>query len=109
MTIEYTFVVESLMCEPIIDNKTNSVSQVNWRFGATNNQDNAIFYGSTHLNYDPSRNFIEYDKLTQENVKNWVETSIGQNGIDEIKANLNNQLQKMQTAKPKETALPWVN
>ena len=54
----------------------------------------------------PDDSFIEYEKLTEENVKKWIEDSLGQDGLDKIKRELETMIEH-QIDPPTAEGLPW--
>lgn len=49
---------------------------------------------------------IPYEDLTEETVKTWIESKIGQEGMTSIKETLDSRLEKL-TLAPTEQGLPW--
>ena len=55
---------------------------------------------------EPGNTFIEYKKLTEENVIKWVEDYLGEDELSEIKDNLEKQSQE-KISPTKANGLPW--
>jgi hypothetical protein len=108
MTIQYDFVVESLICLPLVDNNANVVTSVNWRLGATDGEKRAIYYGQTSLSLPDNNSFVDYALLSKNDVYQWVLSSFGENKFNELKTNLSNQIQASSIVQEKELPLPWI-
>ena len=54
----------------------------------------------------PDDSFIEYEKLTEENVKKWIEDSLGQDELDKMKHQLETMIE-YQIDPPTASGLPW--
>jgi len=68
--INYSLTITELGCIP--DNVNNVVSYVKWIYTGMENERSASIEGSTNIIYDPITEFISYDKLTHNEVTNWV-------------------------------------
>ena len=55
---------------------------------------------------DPSGDFIEYDKLTEEMVIEWVKDLIGKENLEKMEENLNSDINE-QIAPTKMKGTPW--
>jgi hypothetical protein len=108
MTIQYDFVVESLICLPLVNNKANVVTAVNWRLGATDGEKSAIYYGRTSLGLPNDNTFVDYALLSKNDVYQWVVSFFGEDKFNDLKTNLSNQIQDNSIVQEKELPLPWI-
>jgi hypothetical protein len=107
MTITYTWLVEQLDCAPTLNSQTNVVSVVHWRVNGTNGTHNATAYGTQFLPYTEDSPFTEYSDLTPETVIAWVQAAMGDEQIQAIQTDLDNQIVSLANPPIISPTLPW--
>jgi hypothetical protein len=66
-------------CTPSLDELTNVVSAVHWRYkGTTEDGITSEIYGLTPVGQPSPDNFVDYTNLTFEQVSGWLETIYSQ-------------------------------
>ena len=92
MTIEYNWTVEQLRCLPQSEGQTKVVTEVHWRCVGTKEQDGQTHssgeYGVCHFTYKGG-DYIDYDRLTADDVLSWVWASDLEKTEIEARINLN--------------------
>jgi hypothetical protein len=86
---------------------SGGVTAAHYKVEAKDGKSFADFHGSQHFIPDPtSKDFIDFEDLTEEIILGWVKASLGGSKISEIEDDLLRQLdeQKSRAYKP---GLPW--
>ena len=109
MTNTYTWLVESLDCTPSLDDKTNVVSCVHWRFNGTDGTHSATVYSTQPLTYEAGKQFTAYADLTKDTVIKWVQNALGAEQVASIQQNLDNQIANLANPPIVQPSLPWGN
>lgn len=87
---------------------TNVVQTVTWGLIGTDGSYQAACYGSVSLGAPNPAAFTPYDQLTKQQVQGWTEQALGQTKIDELKANIQLQINSQKNATTGELLPPWV-
>lgn len=97
--------IERMDCLPQAEGKTNVVTTVYWRATAADGDFSAGAYGTCGVTYESGESFTVFDKLTQEQVCDWMWA----NGVDkdEIEGNLNQQIAVQKNPPLVSPPLPW--
>lgn len=109
--MEILWKIDNLEVKPQIDGFQNVVWTVHWRVFAKEGDVSASIYGSSTLTFDPTTatDFVNYDDLTENQVIDWVKTSMGPESVQSVEAaaaaELNRNLNPPTVTKP----LPWMN
>ena len=86
----YKWTISAFDCAVKKDKLENVISTVHWRYSATDaNSVSAETYGATALEEPKTKSFIKFDKLTEEQVCNWLESILD---VDAMQAQLNEQI-----------------
>ena len=105
MAISYTWDVGTVDTYLTKDSKSDVVHNIHWRLKATDdtNKDSegnnwsADVYGSQVVDTSDLSNFKAFADLTASDVQGWVETSVGEERVQEIKDNLDAEIAKKVT------------
>jgi hypothetical protein len=86
------------------------VQTIHWTATQTDGDYTASAYGSLGVPAkDPSDpTFIAFDDLTEEQVKQWVLTTMGQEQVTALQANLDGQIEAKKNP-TSATGVPWAN
>lgn len=89
----------------------NYVVAAVWTAFGEDGQYTGAFTGCTQFDSQQSTTFIPYDQLTQEVVLQWVYAALGEQGVAEVQANVQTQIdcQRGLIVGPQATPLPWGN
>ena len=86
--------VKTVDVYPKKDELTNVIFNVHWRVSKTEGEDYfASSYGTQTLNTDELGSFIDFDKVTTEEVQAWVIDAMGEEAVTELEANLDAQIE----------------
>ena len=105
MAISYTWDVGTVDTYLTKDSKSDVVHNIHWRLKATDdtNKDSegnnlsADVYGSQVVDTSDLSNFKAFADLAASDVQGWVETSMGEERVQEIKDNLDAEIAKKVT------------
>ena len=101
MATTYEWNCKTVDCHPTEGGKTNVVYNVNWKLRAISDTIDPTgpseFYESTYtgsqgIETSDLANFKDFEDLTNEDVVVWVKECIGTEGVTQIKALLDNQI-----------------
>lgn len=111
--MELTWSIYRIQSFPLFDNKQNVVSTVSWNVTGNDGQNQSAVSGVTTLKIGDLSNFIAYEQLTQEQIVEWVQTSLGTEKINSIQRQIDidiaNKKQNPQVVPiAQEKPLPWV-
>ena len=97
MAIGYTWDVSTVDTYPTLESNADVVYNVHWRLTAEDdaNQDadgnnwTATSYGTQSVDTSDLSSFTSFADLTSSDVQGWVETAIGEEGVNNIKDGIN--------------------
>jgi len=75
-----------------INGMNNIVKQVKLSITATDGVNTAVSFFPVDLDYPDKENFIEYEKLTREQISTWVMNKVGEDQINSLKKGLTSEL-----------------
>ena len=114
MANTYNWEINAMDRYPTQDSLTGVVHTIHWRMYATSDQtgeDNepytANVFGAYNLSEPEAENYIEYEDLTQSIVEGWLEN--GNLDVEQIKSDLDDQINKLITPSNLTEAPPWTN
>ena len=122
MTTTYKWNIQELDCVPQEDGKTDVVVTAHWTVTATSSEGKAIIdydgnnaispytssaYGTQSFTYDPSKTFIPYANLTQDEVVAWVQAGMGIDEVTALQENLDKQIENQINPPIVTPPLPW--
>jgi len=104
MAINYTWDCKTLDVKTI-DGNEDTVFNVHWQFTATDDVNNdadgysliVSIYGSQELDTSDLSTFTAFKDLTNDQIRGWVESAMGEDRVTEIKDNLSNQVAELVT------------
>ena len=103
----YTWRINALDCHVSKNDLENVVYTIHWSYvGEDENGNVASMIGTQSVGEPDPSNFQSFDTLTQEIVEGWLESSMGTERIDEMKANLDKQIEEIVTPKTVTLQLP---
>jgi hypothetical protein len=111
MANTYQWDIQSMACYPTYQSQTNVVFTVNTLITATSDTDppaRSLVGISTAVTHNPDDPFVAYEELTPDVVIAWVKAAIGDDGVANIQANLDAQIQNILTPPVVNPPLPWV-
>lgn len=107
MAIQYTFKVLELNVAETLDGKANVVQAITWACFAEDVGVAVAAYGIAVLN-EPTKNFVQYEDLTEAEVLGWLEAAIPDSEKREIYLDLERQINERRFPKIVVKPLPWV-
>ena len=103
----YKWRINALDCHVSQNELENVVYTIHWSYIAEDENGNvASMIGVESVGEPDPSNFQSFDTLTQEIVEGWLESSMGTERIDEMKANLDKQIEEIVTPKTVTLQLP---
>lgn len=87
----------------------NYVVNAMWTLTGTDGTHTASIDGSCVFNSEQESEFVPYADLTEEMVIGWVQASLGEDGVANMKANVDGQIGSIinPPVSPQATPLPW--
>jgi hypothetical protein len=107
MATTYNWTISSLECYPEKAGKEKVVFTVHWRYSAADGNYFSETYGSHSLDTDNIKKFVSFENLTKETVVGWLESSLGEEKIDEMKQTLLNGINEQKNPPVVRPPLPW--
>lgn len=105
----YSWLISSLECHPSFEKKKNVINKIHWRLNKTENAFTASVYGVQDIEFDSSNTFTPYEKLTPDQILEWLKSSLGEEKIKELYKAVDTQLIDMINPKIITPPLPWGN
>ena len=99
----YTWSIKSLDAKQ--EPQPNTVYNINFKVTATDGVSTAIWESSNALPFNDQAGFVEYGSLTQEQVLGWLTSTIGEDSVNAINAQMDYLLRTQPTSS--QTQLPW--
>lgn len=107
--MEYKWSIPQLDCIASVEGQTNVVSNIHWRFSATNGTNTAEVYGTQTLPFDAKNAFISYAALTKDSVVGWVQETMGIDNVTKLQETLDKQLETLANPPVITPPLPWAD
>lgn len=102
----YNWIISQIDTVPEANGLTDIVSVIHWRCNLK--QDTSIdAYGTVTLTEVDSDNFLLFEDLSEEQVVNWVKSSLGDERISQITESLNARLQNKLNPRTVVKNVPW--
>ena len=102
MANTYTWDCKTVDVYPEHDNESDVVYNVHWRLNAESDQTHEVdgkdvhytasSYGTHSVNADDIENFVPFADLTNDLVTGWVTDGMGEDEVDSLKENLDNNI-----------------
>lgn len=103
------WIIERLYVKPTVDDLQNVVVTADWRCNGsetiTDKEYSGTCYGSASFPLPDSTAFIDFDKLTKEEVLNWVWETVSKDGVE---SSVDQQIQNQINPPIITPALPWL-
>lgn len=107
MSITTTWVIEQMDCYPTSEGQTDVVFNVHWRANATNGTYSATSYGTVGVTYVAGSPYTPFAQLTQAQVVDWVQESLGAEQVAKIEASLATNIADQINPPVVTPKLPW--
>tara|TARA_Y100000004_G_scaffold165746_1_gene196834 strand:+ start:34 stop:387 length:354 start_codon:yes stop_codon:yes gene_type:complete len=95
----YSWDCKTVDCYPSFEGNTDVVYNVHWRLNCTsdklNSEGNPYFatvYGTQLISTEDIKDFIPFEDLENATVSGWVESTMGDEKVTELKDNLDTQI-----------------
>jgi hypothetical protein len=105
MAVEFSWKVGALVVQPNVGDLANVVSCVDFTLIGTDGTFGSSTYGSVFLDV-PDGDFTPYDGLTEEQVIGWVQSTLGETVISDLKAIVAQRIEELKVPTPT-APLPW--
>jgi hypothetical protein len=106
--INYSWTISSLETAPSLDNLTDVVRVIHWRYSATEVDGDKTYQAETYSTFtcsEPSPNdFTAYPDLTEADVISWLESGLN---VEAMQESLANQIADLKNPKIVSLPLPW--
>ena len=106
--ITYNWIINSLLCKPRVGDLTNVLYSVGWTLRGTN--ETVVFAdqnGSCSLPIPNPESFTPFEDLTEAQVGGFVETAIGLNTVQSLKASIAQHIEDQVNPPLVSMTLPW--
>ena len=97
----YSWNCKTVDCYPSKDDNTDVIYNIHWRYNCTSDQVDAednpysvTIIGTQVISTDDITDFIPFADLTNAKVTEWCETTMGEEKVAEMKANLDAQIEE---------------
>jgi hypothetical protein len=107
MANTYSWVVSYLDCIP--KNGAKVVYCVHWRLKGSDGVNHAEVYGTEIIENNEKNAFISYEELTEKEVINWLQSSMGSEKVESLQTSLDNQINNLANPPTISLPLPWEN
>ena len=91
--INYKWTISAFDCKDIVEDLKDVVCNVHWKYEATKNDIVVSNYGVLSLTNPNKENFIPLNELTENDVVNWLESSLD---VNELNESLENQIDSIE-------------
>ena len=95
MAITYTWDCKTVDTYPTKDGKSDVIFNVHWRLNAeddTENKNSGTIYGVESINTDDLSTFTAFADLKESDIIGWVESSLGEARVKDLKTALDDQI-----------------
>lgn len=107
MSVKYTWIIERVEVLSEFESMKDFVKTIHWRCNAEDGE-MATSYGTIDLNYDKTKEFIEYSDLSGEIVIEWVKNYLSSK-VNEIEEKLSEEIQRKINKNIKINDMPWIS
>jgi hypothetical protein len=92
MAVSYFWTINPLEAYPTASGETDVVFVAHWQLHATETVDDVVYntqsIGTQGLTYTSGSSFTPFEELTLAQVQGWVETAMGEEQVNNMKASL---------------------
>lgn len=100
--------ITTLDCKPDVEGKTDYVVTVHWDCTATDGTYNGRVYSTTSFEVDADKpDYVPYADLTEAEVIQWVQASLGAETVVATEANVLQQIENQKNPPIVQPPLPW--
>ena len=109
MTITYTWTISSLDVAPSEDTLIDVIKVAHWRYRATDSADDLTteVYGAQGFVAPDPASFTPFDSVTEAQVVEWIEDSIGEEGMASMDASLVVSIENLRNPPIVTMPVPW--
>lgn len=104
----YEWNITALDCKPQDGNKSNVVVTAHWRLNATDGTNITDIHGTQSFDLEQNNNFTPFSELTKDQVVGWIQSSMGNVAVAELKTRLDNQINNLANPPIVAQKLPWL-
>tara|TARA_B100000902_G_C27143479_1_gene829909 strand:+ start:555 stop:875 length:321 start_codon:yes stop_codon:yes gene_type:complete len=91
----YTWNNKTVDTYPSLEGNSDVIFNVHWRLTGTDDSDNiGSVYGTQSLETSDLSDFTAFEDITEEDINGWVEEALGEEKVDELKANIDAQIEE---------------
>tara|TARA_R110000737_G_scaffold164013_1_gene191497 strand:+ start:392 stop:736 length:345 start_codon:yes stop_codon:yes gene_type:complete len=106
--MNYTWFFSALGVHPSADGQTDVVYDIHWRLGGDDGSGHSSFvYGSVECTHTAGDPFIPFADLTESEVQGWAITSLGDERVVGLKAEIDAMIEEKITPTTKLMTPPW--
>ena len=102
--INYSWTISSLETAPSLDNLTDVVRVIHWRYKATDGDYSAETYSTFACSEPSPSDFTAYPNLTEADVIGWLENGLN---VEAMQESLASQIEDLKNPKIISLPLPW--
>ena len=102
--INYSWTISSLETAPSLDNLTDVVRVIHWRYRGVDGDYSAEVYSSYACGEPSEQDFTAYPDLTEADVIGWLEAGLD---VESLQANIAAQIDEQKNPKIVTLPLPW--
>jgi hypothetical protein len=106
MANTYTWDITQLQCYPFYGGQTNVVVAIHWILTGTDGVNTVTRQGVAGVAFNSDGEFTAYENLTKDEIIAWMQSSLGEEGVQEAKNGVNSDLAQL-ASRPVFTAVPW--
>lgn len=100
--------ISSMDCLKDVDGLVDYVINIHWDCTATDGQYSGRVYSTTSFEVDPNKpNYVPYADLTEAQVIQWVQASLGAETVAATEANVLQQIETQKNPPVISPRLPW--
>ena len=100
--------ITTLDCKPNVDGLVDYVVTAHWDCTATDGTYSGRVYNTTSFEVDPNKpNYVPYADLTEAQVVEWVQASLGAETVAATEENVLQQIETQKNPPLVSPALPW--
>lgn len=108
MSITYRWNIVSVSCVPSANSLRNVVTEVHWQLFADDSFNTRYVYGAVGIEGADPDNFTDYEDLSEEQIIEWTELTIGEDKVNSYKSTLASQLSALTNPQKVSMPLPWI-
>lgn len=107
MSINYEYSIDQLTVNPLLNGKSDVVTQVIWTLNGVSNDVSGSWSSSTEVPYEQLNTFIPFEQLTKNDVLAWIESHTSPGYIDNAKIKIAADIQQQIAPDQVYMPVPW--